>query len=62
MITLPGFPKCKCGNDLLPVEDVTTTNVVYLKGWLCFACKIQAIFRSGSVYIESTLSEERERR
>lgn len=57
MITFYSFPKCEHGHDLLPVEDVTKEGVVYLKGWVCVACRVQAIFRSGDVFIEEAKGE-----
>lgn len=58
MITFYSFPKCgTCGKDLLPVEDVSKEGVVYLKGWVCMACKTQAILRSGDVFISDTKKE-----
>lgn len=57
-INMVGWPKHGCGGDLVPIEDVTQEGQVYLKGWVCLDCKVQAMFRRGDVFVESTKDEE----
>lgn len=60
-ISLKAIPKCSCGTDLIPFEDVSQNGQVYLKGWACVHCQTQHIIRSGDVYKSSVVDDNRKR-